>query len=64
MNNPIPRVDFFRTPEDFKDLAAYAESMSNASEAWRMVYFTMNYCHALAQAEITRVTCAEILADK
>jgi hypothetical protein len=64
MNNPIPRVDFFRTPESFADLAAYAADTANQSESLRMVYFTMNYCHALAQAEITRATCAELLADK
>lgn len=52
MNNPIPRVDFFRTPESFNELAAYAADTANESESLRMVYFTLNYCHALIQAEL------------
>jgi hypothetical protein len=28
--------------------------MSNSSEAWRMMVFTMNYCHQLVESEMRR----------
>ena len=64
MKNPIPLTSLFITPDSLEQLQAIAESMSNSSEAWRMMVFTMNYCRKLVQDELDSqvidVTDAEI----
>jgi uncharacterized protein YwlG (UPF0340 family) len=64
MKNPIPRTSLFTTPDSIEQLQHMAESMSNSSEAWRMMVFTMNYCHQLVEEmlnpAVIDVTDAEI----
>ena len=50
-NNPIQPSNLFITPTSEQQLADIAFSMSNKSEAWRMMMFTMNYCHQLVENE-------------
>jgi len=52
MDNPIIHTPIFKTPESLEELMDIAESMSNASEAYRMIAFTMNLCHHLVEEEI------------
>ena len=47
MLNPINRCGWFKTPKSMSELEDICKNMSNASEAHRMVIFTMNYCHWL-----------------
>jgi hypothetical protein len=46
MKNPIANSNLFKTPASMDELMSIAESMSNSSEAWQMLVFTMNFCHA------------------
>ena len=52
MKNPIPHTGWFITPKSQEHLIELCKSMSNASEAQRMMIFTMNYCHYLIQEVI------------
>jgi hypothetical protein len=52
MQNPIAHSDIFKTPESFEELVRIAESMDNSSQAWLMLTFTMNYCHALVEKQL------------
>lgn len=52
MRNPILSSTLFKTPESLEELTKIAESMDNASQAWMMLTFTMNYCHSLVEREI------------
>ena len=52
MENPIPHTGWFITPKSKEHLIELCKSMSNASEAQRMMIFTMNYCHYLVQEVI------------
>ena len=54
MQNPIPQSSLFRTPASLDELQEIAESMSNKSEAWRMMVFTLNFCHSLVNQEPRR----------
>ena len=56
MKNPIPLTSLFITPDSLEQLQAIAESMSNSSEAWRMMVFTMNYCHQLVEEQELIIT--------
>ena len=47
MKNPIPHTGWFITPKSQEHLIELCQSMSNASEAQRMMVFTFNYCHKL-----------------
>lgn len=49
MKNPIIKSDLFKTPSSIEELMDIAESMSNSSEAWRMMVFTLNYCHMMVR---------------
>jgi len=75
MKNPIPLTSLFITPDSLEQLQAIAESMSNSSEAWRMMVFTMNYCHQLVEeqqlivlehdlAKAVKDVCIELDADE
>jgi hypothetical protein len=75
MKNPIPLTSLFITPDSLEQLQAIAESMSNSSEAWRMMVFTMNYCHQLVEeqqlivlehdlAKAVKDVCMELDADE
>ena len=52
MKNPIDHTSLFITPTSVDQLIGIADSMSNSSEAWRMMVFTMNYCYYLVQREL------------
>jgi len=52
MKNPIIKSDLFKTPSSIDQLMEIAESMSNSSEAWRMMVFTLNYCHMMVREAI------------
>jgi hypothetical protein len=52
MKNPIDHSSLFITPTSVDQLIGIADSMSNSSEAWRMMVFTMNYCYYLVQREM------------
>ena len=52
MQNPILRSGFFATPESMEELFERADLMSNKTEAYQMMVFTMNYCHSLVEREI------------
>ena len=52
MKNPIIKSDLFKTPSSIEQLMEIAESMSNSSEAWRMMVFTLNYCHMMVREAI------------
>ena len=52
MKNPIPLTSLFITPDSLEQLQHIAESMSNSSEAWRMMVFTLNYCHMMVREAI------------
>ena len=54
MKNPIIKSDLFNTPKSIEQLMEIAETMSNSSEAWRMMVFTMNYCHMMVREELDR----------
>lgn len=54
MKNPIIHTPLFKTPKSVDELMEIAESMTNASEAYRMIAFTMNLCHRLVQDEIDK----------
>jgi len=54
MKNPLVRTPLFMTPTSIEQLQDIAESMSNSSEAWRMMVFTLNYCHQQVQDELDR----------
>lgn len=56
MKNPIPLTSLFITPDSLEQLQHIAESMSNSSEAWRMMVFTMNYCHQLVEEQELIIT--------
>ena len=45
-SNPLANSNLFKTPSSMEELMSIAESMSNSSEAWQMMVFTMNFCHA------------------
>ena len=53
-NNPLQNSNLFITPTSIDQLQEIADSMSNSSEAWRMMVFTMNYCHQLVESEMRR----------
>jgi hypothetical protein len=53
MKNPIIYCDFFTTPKTLDELMSIAESMTNSSEAYRMMVFTLNFCHAAVQEQLT-----------
>lgn len=55
-NNPIQPSNLFITPTSEQQLADIAFSMSNRNEAWRMIMFTMNYCHQLVESEMRKDT--------
>jgi len=52
--NPLQNSNLFITPTTVEQLTEIADSMSNSSEAWRMMVFTMNYCHQLVESEMRR----------
>jgi hypothetical protein len=52
--NPLHNSNLFITPTSVEQLTEIADSMSNSSEAWRMMVFTMNYCHQLVESEMRR----------
>jgi len=52
--NPLQSSNLFITPTSVEQLTEIADSMSNSSEAWRMMVFTMNYCHQLVESEARR----------
>jgi len=52
--NPLQNSNLFITPTSVEQLTEIADSMSNSSEAWRMMVFTMNYCHQLVESEARR----------
>ena len=52
--NPLQNSNLFITPTSVEQLTEIADSMSNSSEAWRMMVFTMNYCHQLVESEMRR----------
>ena len=52
--NPLQNSNLFITPTSVEQLTEIADSMSNSSEAWRMMVFTMNYCHQLVESEMHR----------
>ena len=52
--NPLQSSNLFITPTSVEQLTEIADSMSNSSEAWRMIVFTMNYCHQLVESEARR----------
>jgi len=52
--NPLQNSNLFITPTSIEQLTEIADSMSNSSEAWRMMVFTMNYCHQLVESEMRR----------
>ena len=52
--NPLQNSNLFITPTSVEQLTEIADSMSNSSEAWRMMVFTMNYCHQLVEREAQR----------
>lgn len=54
MKNPISRTGWFITPKSEAHLIELCKGMSNASEAQRMVIFTMNYCHHLVQEALEK----------
>jgi hypothetical protein len=45
-SNPLANSNLFKTPSSMEELTSIADSMSNTSEAWRMMVFTMNFCYA------------------
>lgn len=51
MQNPIPHSTLFKTPASLEELQEIANTMSNASEAWRMMVFTLNFCHDIVKQE-------------
>ena len=57
--NPLQNSTLFITPKTVQDLTDIADSMSNSSEAWRMMVFTMNYCHYLVQREMREAEARE-----
>jgi Asp-tRNA(Asn)/Glu-tRNA(Gln) amidotransferase C subunit len=57
--NPLQNSTLFITPKTVQDLTDIADSMSNSSEAWRMMVFTMNYCHYLVQREMRETEARE-----
>ena len=54
MKNPIIKSDLFKTPTSIEQLMDIAESMSNSSEAWLMMTFTLNYCHMMVREELEK----------
>jgi len=52
MKNPIIKSDLFKTPSSIDELMNIAGSMSNNSEAWQMMVFTLNYCHMMVREAI------------
>ena len=52
--NPLQNSNLFITPTTVEQLTEIADSMSNSSEAWRMMVFTMNYCHQLVESEMRK----------
>ena len=54
MKNPLVRTPLFITPSSLEQLVDIAESMTNGSEAWRMMVMTMNYCHKEVQDALDR----------
>lgn len=54
MKNPIQRTGWFKTPKSTEELIDICKNMSDASEAQRMMIFTMNYCHWLVEQELTK----------
>ena len=54
MKNPIERTGWFKTPKSAEELIDICKNMSNASEAQRMMIFTMNYCHWLVDQELDK----------
>ena len=52
MKNPIIKSDLFNTPKSIEQLMEIAESMSNSSEAWLIMTFTLNYCHMMVREAI------------
>ena len=54
--NPLQNSNLFITPTSVEQLTEIADSMSNSSEAWRMMVFTMNYCHQLVEEQELIIT--------
>lgn len=54
MKNPLVRIPLFITPDSLEHLVDITESMTNRSEAYRVMVMTMNYCHQQVQAELDR----------
>jgi len=52
--NPLQNSNLFITPTSVEQLTEIADAMSNSSEAWRMMVFTMNYCHQLVESEMRK----------
>jgi hypothetical protein len=52
MKNPIIKSDLFKTPTSIEQLMEIAESMTNSSEAWQVMVFTLNYCYLMVEEEI------------
>lgn len=52
MNNPIPKNNFWATPESFEDLTEMLESIGSAEEkrmAWLGAMLALNLCHDLCE---------------
>lgn len=54
MKNPIERTGWFKTPKSPEELIDICKNMKDASEAQRVMIFTMNYCHWLVEQELGR----------
>ena len=52
MRNPIQRTGWFKTPKSLDELYNICKNMKDASEAQRVMIFTMNYCHWLIEQEL------------
>ena len=52
MKNPIPHQALFTTPDSLEQLVEIADSMTDSSEAWQIMVFTLNYCHLMVEEEI------------
>jgi len=52
MQNPIQHSSLFITPASLDELLTIVESTSNTSEAYRILVFTLNYCHALVEQQL------------
>jgi hypothetical protein len=58
MTNPIPKNDFWATPESFEELTEMLESIGSANEkrmAWFGAMLALNLCHDFLEKHQDRV---------